>query len=281
MKNTLLAIFVALLIVPMSAFAAFDTNLKYGSKGETVKELQEFLTDQGFYSGGVTGNFYSLTLAGVKKFQTSHNLPATGYFGPMSRGVANQILASAIQDTETAEIVETGATTTPVVVPDDLTKKVADLTVKIEEQKAVLGSIVQNTTPMAPPPPVVPVVIPQTVSVSYVYRTDAPYVAPGNTQDSCPTFTFTSDRPFSLDKIVLQTNATFATVGYMNTAGDMVKTSSGLSFSRTDKLEKTKTIRICGPNNTPQTTATLIGSETVVVGNDGNQITVPDVTFSF
>lgn len=88
-------------LVPALAFASFDRNLTYGSKGEDVTELQEFLTDQGLYLGPITGNLYSLTVAAVKKFQKRENItPVSGYFGPKTRTRANSILLSEISDSE-------------------------------------------------------------------------------------------------------------------------------------------------------------------------------------
>jgi len=204
MKYTQIGIFTLILIAPLTSYASFDTNLKYGSRGEPVKELQEFLTDQGFYNAGVTGNFYSLTLAGVKKFQAFHNLPTTGYFGSMSRAVANQILSEAIAETEVAEIQEVGATTTPLAIPDDLTKKINDLSVKIEEQKTTLGSIIQNTQPVMPPAPQAPV--PQTFSIESLYQTGPNFPEGG---DRFPSVKITSNKPFLIDRITLSTSDQF------------------------------------------------------------------------
>ncbi len=80
-----------LLFLPLIFKASFDTNLKYGNKGEAVKEVQEFLTDQGYYSGPITGNFFSLTLKGVKNFQEAKKLKVTGVWGQNERTSANQV----------------------------------------------------------------------------------------------------------------------------------------------------------------------------------------------
>ena len=75
--------------------ASFEKDLYYGMLGNSqVKELQEFLTDQGLYSGPITGNFFSLTLSAVKKFQTAKSIsPQFGYFGPLSRRKANAAIS--------------------------------------------------------------------------------------------------------------------------------------------------------------------------------------------
>lgn len=93
---------------------SFENNLFYGiTNSIEVQSLQEFLTIQGNYTGPITGNFYSLTLAAVKKFQGENRLPTTGYFGILSRGVANDILDASIS----APIEESGTTTPPVIPP--------------------------------------------------------------------------------------------------------------------------------------------------------------------
>jgi len=109
-------IILVLLVLPSVAFASFDTNLKYGAKGDAVLELQEFLTDQGVYSGPITGNFYSLTRTAIKKFQTLYGIePAAGYFGPLTRMKANELLSKENQKESSQEIQETNTTTPPLV----------------------------------------------------------------------------------------------------------------------------------------------------------------------
>lgn len=88
----------AVFAVPFWAFAAgFERDLYYGvSNDADVTRLQEFLKSEGVYSGPVTGNFFSLTREGVKRFQEREGIiPTLGYFGPKTRGRANEILASA------------------------------------------------------------------------------------------------------------------------------------------------------------------------------------------
>ena len=116
----IIALSLALLVLPMVAFASLDTNLYYGVKNQSqVRELQEFLIDKGLLTGEATGNFYSLTLKAVKKYQESQSLPQTGYVGTMTRGAINQELATLLVDTE-AELalepaVEVAQPTQPVV----------------------------------------------------------------------------------------------------------------------------------------------------------------------
>ena len=108
---------ITLLIVPFSVSAkTFDSNLYFGiTNNSDVQMLQEFLTDQGVYSGPITGNFFSLTLAAVKKYQSQNNItPAAGFFGPITRVRANDILSAQTQNSDAQAIAETGTITPPV-----------------------------------------------------------------------------------------------------------------------------------------------------------------------
>jgi hypothetical protein len=100
MKKYLIVLLIFLFLVAIAVFADtanFSNNLYYGLTNNTdVSALQEFLTTQNDYSGPISGNFFSLTLAGVKKFQAANNLPQSGYFGVLSRGVANNLLTSEV-----------------------------------------------------------------------------------------------------------------------------------------------------------------------------------------
>ena len=99
-------------ITPVFASSSFNTSLKYGSRGADVREMQEFLIDQGYLSGSVTGNFYALTLKAVKAFQAKNNLPASGFWGPASRKVAQTQVDLALSDEEDRITPVTSAPTT-------------------------------------------------------------------------------------------------------------------------------------------------------------------------
>lgn len=90
----------------------FDSNLYFGITNDPdVQMLQEFLTDQGIYSGPITGSFFSLTFAAAKKYQSQNNItPAAGFFGPITRAKANEVLSVQIQNSDTQAITETGTT---------------------------------------------------------------------------------------------------------------------------------------------------------------------------
>lgn len=178
MKNIIAIFFI---LFPIITSASFDRDLYYGLRNDAhIQELQEFLTEQNFYSSSITGSFFSLTLKAVKDFQIANAIfPAAGYFGPKSRAKANEILVS--QGISGSSVTTEEGTTTQVMVPvpkttDDvvsiLMAQIALLQKQIEALQAqqqslstiqqqqtaqtqALQQIQQNTTP-PPPSPLVP-----------------------------------------------------------------------------------------------------------------------------
>jgi N-acetylmuramoyl-L-alanine amidase len=69
---------------PASAFV-FDTTLAPGGTSSDVTALQTLLTEQGFYTGPITGHFGLLTTTAVKQFQKAHGISPLGIVGPASR----------------------------------------------------------------------------------------------------------------------------------------------------------------------------------------------------
>ena len=128
----------SMLLIPAVSLASFDANLKYGAKGDGVKEMQDFLIDQGLLKSSITGNFFSLTRTAVKLFQTAHSLPSTGFWGPMTRVVANQILDTDNQTSNTQEQLETG-TVTPI--PADRCANISGIQTTVPTGWSVNGEI--------------------------------------------------------------------------------------------------------------------------------------------
>ena len=77
---------------PVAGFY-FTRNLGLGMSGSDVRALQQQLNLRGFplaptgagSHGKETTYFGSLTKAAVTRFQKANNLPATGFFGPLTR----------------------------------------------------------------------------------------------------------------------------------------------------------------------------------------------------
>lgn len=57
-------------------------NLKKGSKGNTVKELQQILQKKGYYDGKIDGDYGDLTVQAVKLLQRKQGNDPDGNFGP-------------------------------------------------------------------------------------------------------------------------------------------------------------------------------------------------------
>jgi hypothetical protein len=89
---------------PESGYSKFENNLYFGMRGNEVKKLQQFLSEQGeeiYPEKLVTGNFLSLTRQAVIRFQEKYAdeiltplglTEGTGYFGPSTRKKINELL---------------------------------------------------------------------------------------------------------------------------------------------------------------------------------------------
>ncbi len=137
MKNSVkILLLISLLFVPLLAYAqTFDSNLYFGlSNNSDVGKLQEFLTDQSVYSGPITGNFFSLTLAAVKKFQLQNNIaPAAGFFGPLTRAKVNEVLSVQLNASNQQAVIETGIAT-PTTTQSPTTDNNQQLTQNLQNQ---------------------------------------------------------------------------------------------------------------------------------------------------
>ncbi|MEO6536090.1 MAG: peptidoglycan-binding protein, partial [Candidatus Paceibacterota bacterium] len=85
----LLLLSLIVLASPSFVHAAFTKQLAQGSQGVEVTELQQILTQQGFYTGPVTGYFGALTKAAVMAYQVAHGLSPVGQVGPQTRSSLN------------------------------------------------------------------------------------------------------------------------------------------------------------------------------------------------
>lgn len=59
----------------------FPGRLQRGSKGEAVKRVQTLMTELGYFTGPISGNYMNQTIAAVKKFQKNNALEQDGVTG--------------------------------------------------------------------------------------------------------------------------------------------------------------------------------------------------------
>ncbi len=72
---------------PANAQASFSRDLRAGSQGEDVVELQKLLIAEGYLQLTTPTNYFgALTKAALMKWQAKNGIPATGFFGTLSRG---------------------------------------------------------------------------------------------------------------------------------------------------------------------------------------------------
>jgi len=76
--------------VPSSDGFKFTRNFGMGTTNNDVLELQKRLTEEGVYTGSVTGKFGRQTFAAVKLFQKQNGLKQLGYVGPGTRALLNK-----------------------------------------------------------------------------------------------------------------------------------------------------------------------------------------------
>lgn len=77
------------------ASRVFLINLRFGSQGKDVQDLQQFLIDQGFLKlDKTTLRFGLATRSALIAFQKKNGItPAVGFFGPTTRAAVNAIIA--------------------------------------------------------------------------------------------------------------------------------------------------------------------------------------------
>ena len=69
----------------------FELSLKKGDTSDAVKELQERLRAEGYFTYATsTGFFGPITFNAVKAYQKANKLPQTGTVGSMTRAILNK-----------------------------------------------------------------------------------------------------------------------------------------------------------------------------------------------
>ena len=139
-------IIISLFLFPFFSHASFSRDLYYGVRGDAeVQALQEFLADQGHYTGAASGNFFSLTLSAVKKFQIANNIsPVSGYFGPKTRAKANQILEGAGVSADSVKNEDNAPVSASVALPKTANDVVASLANQIALLQQQLATLQKN-----------------------------------------------------------------------------------------------------------------------------------------
>jgi len=79
--TALVVVFVFNILIICFAQSAEAVTYKQGSTGSVVTQIQQRLSDWGYYSGSVDGIYGSKTVAAVKYFQRSNGLTADGKCG--------------------------------------------------------------------------------------------------------------------------------------------------------------------------------------------------------
>ena len=122
------------LLIPQMSDAAFTRDLELGSVGQDVKELQQFLNNQGFTvstsgpgsPGNETENFGPDTRRALIDFQSANNIsPASGYFGPLTRRNIESI-------SQTSQVSTSGNNDNVIVIYPPNEAEGADLSTKVE-----------------------------------------------------------------------------------------------------------------------------------------------------
>lgn len=79
MKRVVLWLLVGLLVWgALPALAGEGQTLAYGDSGDRVREIQQRLTDLGYYTGKVSGNYLEGTRYAVRRFQKDYGIDVTG-----------------------------------------------------------------------------------------------------------------------------------------------------------------------------------------------------------
>jgi peptidoglycan hydrolase-like protein with peptidoglycan-binding domain len=101
-----------------------------GSRGNEITELQTRLTQEGVYSGPITGYYGNLTSEAVKRYQERHGISNTGYVGPITRERLNKGATVFVPPPQPLPQAKTPSETAQLQQYLELLKQLADLTEK-------------------------------------------------------------------------------------------------------------------------------------------------------
>ncbi len=155
-------VFSSLFFAPLTVFAvSFEHDLYMGMPHEKdVEVFQQFLKDQGLYSGPVTGYFRSMTKEAAIRFQQKEGIiPALGFIGNKTRMYIEAMQTTALITSESVETLRTRIAS--------LTAQLRALQEKLVQEKNTTVSVAQTA------------IVPQFTVRPYVksqgYFTDSPF----------------------------------------------------------------------------------------------------------
>ena len=102
-----------------------STAIRYGSKGDRVKELQNALITLGFLNGKADGIYGKKTLNSVKSFQRSKKLTADGVAGKKTLSAIQSALQDSVSVPDTSSSETKSASPAPASDNEDLNPKIA------------------------------------------------------------------------------------------------------------------------------------------------------------
>lgn len=82
------------IVVKEKPTISIKNTLKKGSKGDEVKILQQFLTDNQYLNDKIDGVFGPVTESAVKKFQTEYKITVDGIVGGNTQKIINELLST-------------------------------------------------------------------------------------------------------------------------------------------------------------------------------------------
>jgi peptidoglycan hydrolase-like protein with peptidoglycan-binding domain len=83
---------IALTETATTPILALNKEVKIGSRGKDVVNIQKFLKEKGYYSGKLDGSYGPITKRSVEVFQVERGIPATGVVDVETKKVVNELI---------------------------------------------------------------------------------------------------------------------------------------------------------------------------------------------
>lgn len=253
-----LFLMVVIFVSPVAVRASFDRDLFYGVQdNDSVRELQQFLKGRGLYAEEVTGNFLNLTRAAVSAFQRHEGIvPARGFFGPLTRARASDLLV-ARSDTLSTK----GGTVTEL--QNNLLSQIQALQGRLVELRARLAAE-QVPQPVLPPVPTVsaPVVVPAPVASS---TPSVPPIPPAPIAELRISGSW--EQPFPNTMITPLKIGDITITNHTGSAASFAQLELDIHDAMNSTLNRNRTVKFLIRNGT-STSDTLIKTADFVINND-------------